>query len=39
VGDDLYGRRSNRLHLHAERIEFRHPLSGEWLVMEVGAEF
>jgi tRNA pseudouridine32 synthase/23S rRNA pseudouridine746 synthase len=39
VGDELYGRRSTRLHLHAERIEFRHPVSGEWLVVEVGANF
>ena len=39
VGDDLYGRRSTRLHLHAERIEFRHPVSGEWLVIEAAAEF
>jgi tRNA pseudouridine32 synthase/23S rRNA pseudouridine746 synthase len=39
VGDDLYGRRSTRLHLHAERIEFRHPLSGEWLVIEAAAAF
>ena len=39
VGDDLYGRRSSRLHLHAERIEFRHPVSGEWMVIEVQAEF
>jgi tRNA pseudouridine32 synthase/23S rRNA pseudouridine746 synthase len=39
VGDELYGRRANRLHLHAERMEFRHPVSGEWLVVEVEAEF
>ena len=39
VGDDLYGRRSTRLHLHAERIEFRHPVSGEWLVIEAAAAF
>jgi tRNA pseudouridine32 synthase/23S rRNA pseudouridine746 synthase len=29
VGDDLYGKPAERLHLHAERIEFRHPISGE----------
>jgi tRNA pseudouridine32 synthase/23S rRNA pseudouridine746 synthase len=39
VGDDLYGRRSTRLHLHAERIEFRHPISGEWMVIEVPSDF
>jgi len=25
VGDDLYGKKENRLHLHAERISFIHP--------------
>lgn len=39
VGDDLYGKRSTRLHLHAERIEFRHPVSGETMTVEVPAEF
>ena len=39
VGDELYGRRANRLHLHAERIEFRHPLSGEWLVIQAPSDF
>ena len=39
VGDDLYGRRSTRLHLHAERIEFRHPVSGEWMVIEGPSDF
>jgi len=39
VGDDLYGRRSSRLHLHADRIEFRHPVSGEWMVIEAKADF
>lgn len=27
VGDDLYGVKSNRLHLHAEQIEFIHPVT------------
>lgn len=39
VGDDLYGQRSERLHLHAERIEFRHPVSGKTIAVEVPAEF
>jgi len=39
VGDDLYGKRSTRLHLHAERIEFHHPVSGETMTVEVPAEF
>jgi tRNA pseudouridine32 synthase / 23S rRNA pseudouridine746 synthase len=29
VGDDLYGTKSNRLHLHAETITFTHPFSEE----------
>jgi tRNA pseudouridine32 synthase/23S rRNA pseudouridine746 synthase len=39
VGDDLYGQRSTRLHLHAERIEFKHPVSGKTIAVEVPAEF
>jgi tRNA pseudouridine32 synthase/23S rRNA pseudouridine746 synthase len=39
VGDDLYGQRSSRLHLHAERIEFQHPVTGEAIVVEVEAGF
>ena len=39
VGDDLYGQRSTRLHLHAERIEFKHPVSGKRVAVEVAAEF
>jgi tRNA pseudouridine32 synthase/23S rRNA pseudouridine746 synthase len=27
LGDNLYGRKSNRLYLHAERIEFIHPIT------------
>ena len=33
-GDNLYGRRANRLHLHAARIAFTHPRSGEEMVFE-----
>ncbi|WBX72652.1 RluA family pseudouridine synthase [Tenacibaculum pacificus] len=32
IGDDLYGTKANRLHLHAERIEFRHPISRKIVV-------
>lgn len=39
LGDELYGTKGKRLHLHAERLEFRHPVSGEWVVVERGAEF
>lgn len=39
VGDDLYGDRDSRLHLHAESIAFDHPVNNERLVFEVAAEF
>ena len=39
VGDDLYGLRGERLHLHAEVLEFEHPVSREWMRVEVEAEF
>ena len=29
VGDDLYGKKENRLHLHAEFIEFLHPTTNK----------
>ncbi|MDX1653398.1 MAG: pseudouridine synthase [Brumimicrobium sp.] len=39
VGDDLYGRKENRLHLHATFISFEHPASRETLRFEQAAEF
>ncbi len=39
VGDDLYGKRDTRLHLHAEAIEFEQPLTKEWLQFELEAAF
>ncbi|MFN3755012.1 pseudouridine synthase [Flavobacterium sp.] len=39
VGDDLYGTKSNRLHLHAESITFNHPFSKEPLTISVGVDF
>jgi len=39
VGDDLYGRKANRLHLHAEFIEFSHPTTKEKMVFHKEAEF
>jgi tRNA pseudouridine32 synthase/23S rRNA pseudouridine746 synthase len=39
VGDDLYGTKSNRLHLHAESITFSHPISKETVTVTVAAEF
>lgn len=34
-GDNLYGHRADRLYLHAARIAFTHPMSGEEMVFEV----
>ena len=39
VGDDLYGKKENRLHLHAEFIEFTHPKSKDLMSFTVEAEF
>lgn len=39
VGDNLYGNKSNRLHLHAESITFTHPISKEPLTITVKADF
>ncbi|MEZ4800064.1 MAG: RluA family pseudouridine synthase [Flavobacteriales bacterium] len=39
VGDDLYGKRSNRLHLHAEWIEFYHPISNKIMSIRVPSDF
>lgn len=39
VGDELYGKKADRLYLHAEYLEFRHPVSGEVLSIEKKAGF
>lgn len=39
VGDDLYGTKADRLHLHAEYIQFEHPVSKEIMEFIVEAEF
>ncbi len=39
VGDDLYGVKSNRLHLHAEFIEFNHPVTKNRISFQVDPEF
>jgi tRNA pseudouridine32 synthase/23S rRNA pseudouridine746 synthase len=39
VGDDLYGEKTNRLHLHAAFIEFLHPSTNEKISFTVEAEF
>lgn len=39
VGDELYGRKAERLYLHAEYLEFVHPITGEVVKVERKAEF
>jgi tRNA pseudouridine32 synthase / 23S rRNA pseudouridine746 synthase len=39
IGDDLYGTKANRLHLHAEEIKFEHPISKEKITVLKEAEF
>lgn len=39
IGDDLYGTKADRLHLHAEEITFTHPISKEILTIFKEAEF
>ena len=39
IGDDLYGKRADRLHLHAEFIEFTHPITKEVINFTVPSEF
>ena len=39
IGDDLYGTKSNRLHLHAEQLIFIHPISNKKICFHCEAEF
>lgn len=39
VGDDLYGTKAQRLHLHAAKIEFTHPISREKMLVDCKADF
>ncbi len=39
LGDDLYGTKGKRLHLHAELLEILHPISKERMEFEVKADF
>lgn len=39
VGDDLYGTKSDRLYLHAEQIEFKHPTTYETIRFQVKEQF
>jgi len=39
VGDDLYGLKKDRLHLHAESLTFEHPITKKLLEVEKAADF
>lgn len=39
VGDELYGKQLNRLHLHAESLTLRHPETKETMDFQVDADF
>ena len=39
LGDDLYGNKANRLYLHAEYLQFSHPITRELMSFQVEAEF
>lgn len=34
-GDELYGKKSDRLYLHAQRLEFTHPITNERIKLEI----
>ena len=39
LGDELYGRKAERLYLHAESIEFTHPVNGQPMCITEKADF
>lgn len=39
IGDDLYGSKDSRLHLHAQFLQFTHPITKEAVKIKVDAEF
>ena len=39
IGDDLYGKKSNRLFLHADTLEFKHPVTNKKMIFQKNAEF
>lgn len=39
IGDELYGKKAERLYLHAEYIEFRHPIYGDIICIQKEADF
>lgn len=39
LGDDLYGNRGERLHLHAQFLQFKHPVTKELITVKADAGF
>ncbi len=39
IGDDLYGKKTNRLHLHAQFLKFMHPVTKKYMSFKVDADF
>lgn len=39
IGDDLYGKKANRLYLHADTLEFSHPTTKQNMIFHKKAEF
>lgn len=39
LGDELYGKKADRLYLHAEYLEFRHPVYGDIICIQKEEEF
>lgn len=39
IGDDLYGKRSDRLYLHADTLEFSHPTTKQKMIFHKKADF
>lgn len=39
IGDSLYGNSADRLHLHAQRLSFTHPITKEQLTFEIAENF
>lgn len=39
IGDELYGKKAERLYLHAESLEFKHPITDKVVCVEKKADF
>lgn len=39
IGDELYGKKAERMYLHAEYLEFEHPVTGKQICVEKEADF